>query len=145
MKKNKNIFTNPTSFKTFDVKRIVYLLTGGLMFLLTEFGRFVYRPYIYQNNIHDFGLADSIGNLGGIVVQIFVCLALFNSPYRKGFNLILFLTAGYILYEFLQPYLPKGTFDWLDVYGTIIGGLVSLVLYLIIHKSIKQNKVLFKI
>jgi len=145
MKKKSNIFTDPDSLRTIDVKRLVYLVTGGMMFLITEFGRFVYRPYIYQNNIHDFGLADSIGNLGGIVVQIFVMLAVFNSPYKKGFNLIIFLTAGYILYEFAQPYLPKGTFDWLDVYGTIIGGLVSVVLYLIIHKLIKNNKILIKI
>lgn len=145
MKKKNNIFTDPESLRIVDVKRVIYLVTGSLAFLITELGRFVYRPYIYKNNIQDFGLADSIGNLGGIIVQIFVCLAIVNSPYKKGFNLILFLIAGYILYEFAQPYLPKGTFDCLDVYATVIGGLISLLLYFLIHKSIKQNKTLVKL
>lgn len=144
MKKQNNIFTDPESLRTVDVKRVTYLISGGLAFLLTEIGRFVYRPYIYQNNIQDFGLADSIGNLGGIVVQIFVCLAIVNSPYKKGFTLILFLTAGYILYEFAQPYLPKGTFDWLDVYGTLIGGIIALAFYILLNKAIKYNKILMK-
>lgn len=142
MKNSKNFFTDKESIRTIDTKRIVYLIVSILSFLGTEFGRFVYRPYIYENNINDFGLADSVGNWGGIVVQIFFGLTLINPPYKKGFRLIGFFVAGYIVYEFLQPILPKGTFDWQDIFGTLIGGVLGLILYLIIHRSIKQNKVL---
>ena len=37
-----------------------------------------------------------------------------------------FFSLGYILYEFAQPVLPKGVFDWKDVYGTAIGLSLSL-------------------
>jgi len=55
--------------------------------------------------------------------------------------LIAFFTVGYIVYEILQPYLPKGTFDWKDIYGTLIGAVFSLLLFLLIHAlmGIKKN------
>lgn len=32
----------------------------------------------------------------------------------------------YIVYEVLQPYLPRGTFDWNDVFGTLLGLAIAL-------------------
>jgi len=141
---SRNIFTDKENFKTIDSVRIVYLLVAIAWFFITETGRFVYRPYIYRNHINDFGIADSIGNLGGIIVQIFAMLTFFNPPNNKAFRVILFLVVGYIVYEIIQPYLPRGVFDWLDVYGTIIGGAIASVFYLLIIKVIKNNKVFFK-
>ena len=131
--------------RTVDTKRIVYFVVFLLSFLFTEFGRYVYRPFIYNNHINDFGIADSIGNWGGIVVQIFFGLAIINSSFKQGFSVIAVATGGYILYEFAQPYLPKGTFDWLDVYGTLAGGIIALALFFLIHKLTKQNKIIFRI
>ena len=145
MSSGKNIFTDKEQIKTIDTKRIVYFVVFLLSFLFTEFGRYVYRPFIYHNHINDFGIADSIGNWGGIVVQIFFGLAIINSSFKQGFSVIAVATGGYILYEFAQPYLPKGTFDWLDVYGTLAGGVIALALFVLIHKSIKHNRILLKI
>lgn len=144
MGQRNNFLFDYDQFRSIDTKRIIYLIASVLCFILTETGRFIYRPLIYQNNINDFGIADSIGNSGGILVQIFFGLALLNSTYKKGFRLIGFFVIGYILYEIVQPYLPKGTFDWLDIYGTLIGGVIGLCLYVSIHKLIKQNKVYYK-
>lgn len=139
-----SVFTNSEKFRTIDTYRIVYLLTAGIWFFVTEAGRFIYRPFIYSNHINDYGIADSIGNSGGIIVQIFVMLAFFNSPRNKVFRVILFLVAGYIVYEIAQLYLPRGVFDWLDVYGTIIGGIVAAFIYFLISKVIRKNKVYYK-
>jgi hypothetical protein len=57
-----------------------------LAFFATEFGRFVYRPYVRRHGILDLGLADTIGNLGGIVVQIFVTLATVNATRRQSYR-----------------------------------------------------------
>lgn len=112
--------------------RLAFLSTGVLAFFVTEFGRFVYRPYARRNDISDFGLADSIGNIGGIVVQIFITIAAMNSTKRQSYRVAPLLAIGYIIYEFLQPVLPKGVFDWKDVYGTLIGlGLSFVVLWII--------------
>jgi len=139
-----NVFTDRERIKTIDTIRIVYFATFVLAFIFTELGRYIYRPIIYQNHINDFGIADSIGNWGGIIVQIFFWLALINSAYKKGFRLIALFVSGYILYEFAQPYLPKGTFDWLDIYGTLIGGTVGLILYLMIHKFVRHNNAILR-
>ena len=42
------------------------------------------------------------------------------------------LSLGYVAYEFLQPFLPRGTFDWKDVWATFLGMCFSaLILWLI--------------
>jgi len=142
MEKNTNFFTDKASIKTLDSIRIIYFLIAVSFFFLTEIGRNIYRPYIYANNIDDYGIADSIGNSGGIIVQIFFMLAILNSPRKKVFRVIGFIVIGYILYEILQPYLPRGVFDWKDIYGTIIGGVISLFILFFIKKIVK-NKVIY--
>ncbi len=136
-----SFFLDKDRIKKIDALRITYFITFLFSFALTELGRYIYRPYIYENNINDFGIADSMGNLGGIVVQIFFGLSILNPGRKKGFYLIAFFTVGYIVYEILQPYLPKGTFDWKDIYGTLIGAVFSLLLFLLIHAlmGIKKN------
>lgn len=107
--------------------RFAFLLIGAAAFAVTEFGRFICRPYVQEKGINDFGLTDSIGNFGGIVVQIFLGLALMNATRRQSYRLATFFIVGYVLYEFAQPVLPRGVFDWNDVYGTIIGFLFSVL------------------
>ena len=143
MKSKNNFFIDYDKIRTIDTIRIFYFITFLLSFGLTEIGRYVYRPYIYANKINDFGIADSMGNLGGIIVQIFFSLALLNSPRNKVFNVIGFIVIGYILYEILQPYLPRGVFDWKDIYGTLIGGVISLFVLLFVKKIVK-NKVIYE-
>ena len=139
------LFTDGEALRTVDVLRLAYAATAIGAFLLTEAGRKIYRPYIYETGINDFGIADSIGNLGGIVVQVFVSLALLNSRKTKAFNVIGFLVAGFILYEIIQPYLPKGVFDWKDIYGTIIGGIISAFLVVLLRLVINPNRVLLRL
>jgi hypothetical protein len=108
--------------------RLLFLLIAICAFGITECGRYVYRPYAYEHRISDFGLADSVGNLGGIIVQIFLSLAVMNPTRPQSFRLAVFFSAGYILYEFVQPYLPKGVFDWGDVIATVLGYGISVLL-----------------
>ena len=140
-----HLFTDREALRTVDVLRLVYAAVAVGAFFLTEAGRNTYRPYIYETGINDFGIADSIGNLGGIVVQVFISLALLNSQKSKAFNVIAFLVAGYILYEILQPYLPRGVFDWKDIYGTLIGGFVSFVVVVLLRLIVRHNRVLIRI
>ncbi len=139
------LFTDRESLRTVDVLRLVYAGIAVGAFFLTETGRNIYRPYIYENGINDFGIADSIGNLGGIVVQVFFTLAILNSQKSKAFNVIGFLVVGYILYEIAQPFLPRGVFDWKDIYGTVIGAFSSAVLVALLRLVVRPNRVLLKL
>ena len=144
MKSKDNFFLERENIRRIDIFRIIYFILFLLSFGITEIGRYIYRPFIYENNINDFGIADSMGNLGGIIVQIFFSLAIFNSGRKKGVRIISFLVIGYILYEFAQLILPKGVFDWKDIYGTIIGGLITLIMFFIVHLLVKQNKIFYR-
>jgi len=144
MKSKNNFFLDKESIRTVDTFRVIYFVTFLISFELTEIGRYIYRPFIYENNINDYGIADSMGNLGGIIVQIFFGLTIFNSTRIKGLRLIAFFILGYILYEIAQLFLPKGVFDWKDIYGTIIGGLIGLLLFLLLHTVIKRNKIIYR-
>jgi hypothetical protein len=76
--------------------------------------------------MEDFGLADTMGNSLGVVTQIFFMLAVLHSNWRQGLRVIGFVVCGYIVYEFLQPVLPKGTFDANDVTATVVGGAIAV-------------------
>ena len=144
MKLQNNFFVDKEKIRTIDTYRIIYFVAFLISFGITEIGRYIYRPFIYENNISDYGIADSMGNSGGIIVQLFFGLLIFNSSKIKGLRLISFFIIGYILYEIAQLFLPKGVFDWKDIYGTIIGGLIGMLLFLLIHKVIKKNKNIYK-
>lgn len=75
----------------------------------------------------------------GIVVQIFLCLAVMNPTRKHSFRLAGFSAAGYIAYEFAQPYLPKGVFDWKDVLGTLIGLCLSLLVLLVLWRVFPEQ------
>jgi len=139
------LFTSHEQLRTIDTRRVIYVVALVLSFVVTEIGRHVYRPIIYQNGINDFGLADSIGNLGGIIAQVFLGLALMNPNLKQGIRVIGFLIIGYIFYEIVQPILPKGTFDWKDVFGTILGGVLAGIAFFMIQKYFKSNRIIFKL
>lgn len=106
--------------------RAALLNLGAVAFAVTEFGRFVLRPLVRRHGMDDFGLTGSIGNLGGILVMIFLGCEVLNPTREQSFRLAAFYSVGFVIYEFFQHPLPKGVFDWNDVIGTGIGYLVSL-------------------
>ena len=108
--------------------RLTFLIVGVFTFLFTELFRQRLRPIIRAMEINDWGFSDTIGNSGGILVQIFLSLAIINPTRTQSFQLDAFFSAGYIFYEFAQPYLPKGTFDWKDVLATLNGYFIAVVL-----------------
>jgi hypothetical protein len=118
--------------------RGVYFATFAVFFIFTEIGRETYRPYVYQNGLNDFGVADVIGNLFGTVAIIFFCLGLNHANRVQSVRIIAFVTLGIMIYELLQAILPKGVLDWKDVVSTPIAGLFSLLLVLVIWRVIRD-------
>jgi len=120
--------------------RAVFLGVGVAAFCVTELGRFVVRPYVREHGIDDLGLTDSIGNLGGIIVQIFIALAILNASRKQSYRLAVFFAAGYVVYEWLQPLLPRGVFDWNDIYATGIGYGISVLLLSVVWGSLSGSE-----
>jgi hypothetical protein len=81
MANSNNFFTDKNAIKTIDLFRIIYLVIAVFAFLITEAGRNIYRPFIYENAINDFGIAE-FSNSGELSSNIFD-LAIINSPKNK--------------------------------------------------------------
>ncbi|HSN22573.1 MAG TPA: hypothetical protein VLS45_00125 [Methylomicrobium sp.] len=110
-------------------RRVSFFILFILMFVVTEIGRRIYRPYIYANDIFDFWIADTIGNLLGTITIIFFELTIINPSHKLGRILIPAVTFGLIVYEFAQYFSPRSIFDWKDILATLIAGLISLCIY----------------
>ena len=115
--------------------RMIYILAAAGLYMLTELGRFVYRPYIYQHAINDLGFADVVGNLFGTIAIIFVELGITHATRKQGMRIIAFVTAGVTLYELAQSILPKGVMDWKDVIATLIAGIAAMGIFLLIWRK----------
>lgn len=124
-----------------DNKRIAFFLIFVLMFFITEAGRRIYRPYIYSNDIFDYWIADTIGNLTGTIAIIFFEFSIINPKHKLGRILLIFITLGLIVYELLQYFSPRSILDWRDMIATGIAGLISWGIYEILFKKLKENEI----
>ena len=136
---NDFLFTKERIFKHSPMRGL-YFLMGGLFFVLTEVGRNVYRPYIYQNSIPDYGLADVVGNLLGTVTIIFMELGIIHANHAQARRITFFVTLGVALYELSQHILPRGVMDWKDLYATLIAGVFTYLLVIFIWKKAQPPK-----
>lgn len=97
--------------------------------LIYEFvGRPIYRPYVYNNKINDFHIADTLGNTFGTLPTIFFLIAIFSNDITKGNYLIKLGTFGVVVFELAHPLLGKAT-DILDIIATILTGFISYLIY----------------
>lgn len=126
------------------LRRLYYKIFFIFLFL-TLIGD-VYRKYIYQNNINDCGLADMYPNIGAVITASFLLMGKAKFKEEKE-EVIIILSAvlGFIIYEFIQVKIPISTFDWKDILGTIIGGIITFVIYKLItitfnFKDKKENR-----
>ena len=97
--------------------------------LVYEFiGRPIYRPYIYENNINDFHIADTLGNTFGTMPTIFFLIAILSNDTERGNFLIKLGTFSVVLFELAHPLLGK-PIDFWDIIATIITGFISYFTY----------------
>lgn len=134
-----NYFFSKERFTRLSSIRLAYFLLFVFFFLLTETGREIYRPFIYGNQINDFGLADVVGNLLGTVAIIFFNLTIAHATRMQSVRIVIFVTAGVMIYELLQPVLPRGVLDWKDVWSTPIAGIFALLLVSLVWRRIPDT------
>lgn len=104
--------------------------------ILTAF----YRPYIYTNNIYDYGLADAGYNLFAVVL-ISLTSWIFNLKITNNkWTDILLHTSIFIILEIVSYFFPiLGTFDGLDIGALLISSLIAQWLLYTIEYKKKSN------
>ena len=106
------------------VYSIIFLVIG---YFLSS----VYRPYIYSNEINDFGIADIGNNVIFIPGIYFLSQLILKKPIIGTYKDIIYHTFFLIVIEILS-FFVKGiaTFDSKDILGLIIGAGIT---YLIVR------------
>lgn len=116
--------------------KVINLAIGIIALLVYEFvGRPIYRPYIYNNKINDFHIADTLGNTFGTLPTLFFLIAFLSNDTTKGNYLIKLGTFSIVVFELAHPLLGKPIDIW-DILATILTGFISYVVY----NRIFQNK-----
>jgi hypothetical protein len=129
----KDILSELRNWKLTKYKTINFTI-GFSGLLIYEFvGRPIYRPYIYNNRINDFHIADTLGNSFGALPTIFFLIAILSNDTTKGNYLIKLGTFSIVVFELAHPLLGK-PIDIYDIIATIITGLISYLIYNIIFK-----------
>lgn len=105
----------------------LFLYVAIISFLSCVLMGEIYRPWIYNNNIDDFGVAGSAVSFLGAITAVFFLLYTHDTDEHYYRN-IFFTCLGCIIYEYLQPFLGLGYFDTNDIVGIILGIFVSLLI-----------------
>ncbi|TXK73899.1 hypothetical protein [Mesonia sp. HuA40] len=111
---------------------IICVFTITLGVVLTVF----YRPYIYNNNIYDFGFADVIGSLVSVIG--FCTFIWTNKDYSskiKNSHILIATFIYAILWEALGYFGLYGTFDQKDILASIFSGFLTFVIKTYIEKK----------
>jgi hypothetical protein len=107
-----------------DTHKPLFLPIGGLGLLLTILGDLFYRPWVYKNNIDDFGFVYIYPSITGTITSIFLLLA-----FAKGNPTYILKCAGggvvgCLIYECIQPIVGTGVFDINDFIAVFVTGIL---------------------
>lgn len=116
-------------------KQKTYLTLSISIVIIALLLTYFYRPFIYNNNINDFGFADTIGSLASVLGACFFLWGVKIYSKREMNKQILMATFVYtILWESLGFIGIHGTFDWKDIVAGLISGGLTYVLKEVIEK-----------
>ncbi len=122
--------------KIYLIVSIAAVLTG---LLLTQF----YRPYVYINQINDFGFADTIGSLVSVIGFCFFIWSFKNyHDSQKNKEIVIAIIMYGFVWEFFGLLGIHGTFDWKDIIATVVSGLLTYLIKELIKRQFETQKLL---
>ncbi len=111
-----------------QLKRTYLTISGFSVLIALLLSRF-YRPYVYKNQINDFGFADVIGSIFSVIAFCSLVWGIKNySSREKNIHIILATIIYGFLWELLSILNLLGTFDWKDIFAAIVSGLLTYVI-----------------
>lgn len=116
--------------KSYLISAILIIFSGLILSAL-------YRPYIYSNNINDFGFADTIGSLIAVVAFCFFVWGFKEYSNQEKNKQIIIATLIYSFgWELLSFLGIHGTFDKKDIVAALISGLITFL----IKETVERKK-----
>lgn len=113
-----------------------YFALAFVVLILSQLLTFFYRPYVYSNNINDFGFADTIGSLVSVIA---ICCLFWSfksySNKQKNQHILLAVLIYGVVWEPMGLLGIYGTFDWKDIIATFISGGITFLLKEFIERN----------
>ncbi|MCA9735319.1 hypothetical protein KC799_24490 [candidate division KSB1 bacterium] len=103
-------------------------------FFVTELGRSFYRPFIYENKISDYFIADTIGNSFGTMTAIFFALTISGRDAISDWKIIIMVVLGLVFYELFNV-TGDVAIDLNDVIATLLFGAISAGIYFMLFRK----------
>ena len=99
-----------------------FVISGILIACIGLLLSHTYRPYVYENHINDFHLADVIGSIVCVPAAVLCAYGIHGRYSIKQYTI--WAAIAYIAYEFLGLFHVQGTFDVYDIIAIIISSLL---------------------
>lgn len=115
------------------------MLIGATALALTVIGDSFYRPWIYDNNYFDFGLANYLPSITGTITAIFILCGQSKSFPKNIIQSSCGVIIGCASYEILQPIFHTGVFDWQDISAIFITGTIVILYFKALLKKPVHN------
>lgn len=115
------------------VMKMKFILSGILIAAIGLVLSHTYRPYVYENHINDFHLADVIGSVVCVPAAVLCAYGIEKRYSIKQYTIGAAIV--YIAYELLGLLHIHGTFDVYDIIAIIISSLVFYRLFLLFGVS----------
>ena len=119
-----------------EEKHKASFLLGVVVVVIGYIAKVFYRDYIISHGIDDFGLA---GSLPSFLYVIGFSQILQIRPIKYPALVMIVVTLGSVVYEFKQYYLSDNI-DVNDIVASILGGVVSYLILLIIEKKFRDQE-----
>lgn len=116
-------------------KNIIFGIVGFISVVFGFIAKGFYRPYVSTNEINDFGFADCVPSLFYVIG---FSLLLLMKPNKYGWLVIVVVTLGSLAYEGMQS--SNRSLDINDIIASLIGGIVSILIWLTIERKFKTDK-----
>lgn len=85
---------------------------------------YVYRPYVYENNIWDMHIADSSSSFFSVIVGVFFAYSIERKQLFTHLGIVLLSELAFLFYEVVMSY----RFDYYDIWATLLGGYPAYLL-----------------
>lgn len=123
----------------------VHLAIAVICFIITSFVGDAYRAWAWGNGVNDYGLADAWTNIWGMPTALFLWSGVGWVQERSSrSNAIIGAILGFVAYELLQALLPRGTCDAKDMVGSVVGALITLLMFAasdwFVRKAVSDNQ-----
>jgi hypothetical protein len=124
-------------------KQKFYLILAFIVLASSQLLTHFYRPYIYSNQINDYGFADTIGSL---VCVLGICSLFWGVKSYSSRDKNKHIILATIIYSFIWEPLGliglHGTFDWKDIIAVFISGISTYFLKEIIERKINKTEMM---